>query len=248
MNPLLSVVTPAFNEASNLPELYRSLTVALEGVDWEWIVVDDHSKDDTFSVLSGLAKSDPRVHGLRLAQNAGSHAAILCGLTRAHGDAVTMLAADLQDPPETLPKLLGAWRQGARIVWAVRTGPPPDQSFTDRMLSRLYHATVKLIADPGKVLPEGVSFFLIDRVVIEGIRSAGGMGASLFLLLARLDFPKASVTFEKQARRSGRSGWTLRKKIALGIGTVLELVGEPRKRSPVRCLIERTTDAAVGSI
>src|SRR5882724_11782128 len=94
---LLSVVTPAFNEAANLTTLHRRLSAVLAGLDWEWIVIDDHSADDTFRVISKLAISDSRVRGFRLARNSGSHAAIACGLDRTQGDAAIVMAADLQD-------------------------------------------------------------------------------------------------------------------------------------------------------
>ena len=85
----ISVVTPAFNEAGNLPLFYQRLCRALNGpgIDWEWIVVDDHSTDDTFSVLQQLADRDGRVRGLRFSRNFGSHPAMICGLRQARGGA-----------------------------------------------------------------------------------------------------------------------------------------------------------------
>src|ERR1041385_520598 len=101
---MLSIITPAFNEAANLPQLYDRLaeTMTRVGGDWEWVIVDDHSRDDTFTVIEGLALRDTRVRGFRLSRNSGSHAAITCGLHHVEGDAAVMMAADLQDPPETL--------------------------------------------------------------------------------------------------------------------------------------------------
>ena len=118
---LLSIVTPAYNEARNLPVLYERLGQALAGLNvaWEWIVVDDHSGDDTFAVVASIARCDSRVRAIRLARNLGSHTAIACGLHHAAGDCAVILAADLQDPPETLPALLDRWRAGAQGVWAV---------------------------------------------------------------------------------------------------------------------------------
>src|SRR5918992_966869 len=85
----LSILTPAFNEASNLPVLYERLVHAMagEGVEWEWVIVDDHSRDATFAAIEGLATRDPRVRGIRLARNSGSHVAITCGLHEVDGDA-----------------------------------------------------------------------------------------------------------------------------------------------------------------
>ena len=115
---MISIFTPAFNEAANLPVLYDRLVAAMAaaGEAWEWLIVDDHSTDDTFTVIEGLTLRDPRVRGIRLARNSGSHVAIACGLRHVDGDAAVMMAADLQDPPETVRAMLERWRQGAQVV------------------------------------------------------------------------------------------------------------------------------------
>src|SRR5882672_4865530 len=108
-NPVLSIVTPAFNEAENLPALYervRALDWAALGLDYELVVVDDHSSDATPAVLESLVVRDPRVKTLRFSRNFGSHAALTAGLEHATGAAAVVLAADLQDPPETIPALV----------------------------------------------------------------------------------------------------------------------------------------------
>ena len=123
---MLSIVTPAFNEAANLEALYARLVRSLDriGGDWEWLLVDDHSRDETFDIVERLSLVDGRVRGIRLARNSGSHVAITCGLHHAQGDAAILMAADLQDPPEAMGAMIDAWRGGAQIVWAVRRGRP----------------------------------------------------------------------------------------------------------------------------
>ena len=105
--PTLSIVTPAYAEAENLPLLYQRLCQVLDvdgqPVTWEWVVVDDHSPDDTFAVVGKLASQDARVRGYRLARNAGSHMAITCGLHQARGQAAVIMAADLQAPQRRYP-------------------------------------------------------------------------------------------------------------------------------------------------
>ena len=129
--PRLSIVTPAFDEAANLEPLYARLCAALDGpardgsrddLAWEWIVVDDHSRDRTFAVVQALAALDARVSGVRLARNAGSHAAFRCGLSLARGDAVVLLVADGQDPPEALPALVSVGGGRAGGVGRARRG------------------------------------------------------------------------------------------------------------------------------
>jgi len=108
---VISIVTPAFNEAENLKGLHARIveTMTKLAVKWEWIVVDDHSRDGTFAVIQRLSAGDARVRGVRLARNSGSHVAIACGMHLATGDAVILLAADLQDPPETIGAMLERW-------------------------------------------------------------------------------------------------------------------------------------------
>src|SRR5687768_572493 len=118
----LSIITPAFNEAANLPVLHKRLAQVLDslGIAWEWMIVDDHSRDETFDVIGRLAAIDPRITGLRLARNSGSHTAITCGLHYCTGDGAAMLAGDLQDSPEVIALLVDQWRKGAKVVWAAR--------------------------------------------------------------------------------------------------------------------------------
>src|SRR5258706_14061744 len=98
------------------------------GGEWEWIIVDDHSRDETFAVIESLVLRDARVRGFRLARNSGSHVAITCGLHHVDGDAAVMMAADLQDPPETLTARLDKGRQGAQGVGAGRREHPGSKS------------------------------------------------------------------------------------------------------------------------
>src|SRR5512138_1371888 len=127
---MLSILTPAFNEQDNLDALHERLakTMASLGVEWEWLIVDDHSRDDTFAVLQRIALANPRVRGIRLARNSGSHLAITCGLQHVRGDAAVMMASDLQDPPETLGAMLQKWRGGAQVVWATRRQRPGERA------------------------------------------------------------------------------------------------------------------------
>jgi len=105
---------------------------------WEWVVVDDHSQDATFAVITRLEERDPRVRGLRFARNFGAHIALTCGLHHAKGDCVVALPADLQDPPEVIPGLLDQWKAGVKLLWAARR-PPDGESATTLGLVPLYY-------------------------------------------------------------------------------------------------------------
>src|SRR5258708_39847488 len=110
---ILSIVTPAYNEAANLPLLYQRLKKSLNPLRlrWEWIVVDDHSADKTYQTIESIARKDKRVMAFRFAKNFGSHMALACGLKAARGRSAVGLAADLQDPPELVASLIKRWQK-----------------------------------------------------------------------------------------------------------------------------------------
>ncbi len=213
---LLSVVTPAYNEAQNLAILAERLiaTLAATGLDWEWVVVDDHSTDDTFAILARLAAQHPRIRAVRFARNFGSHAAIACGLDEAKGDAVVMLAADLQDPPEVIEQLIAEWRKGAHVVWAVRAHREGEPRSTI-WFSRLYYWLMRNVVGLKEIAETGADFFLLDRRVVDAAKGFQESHTSILGLLAWLGFRQVSVAYDKQARRHGRSGWTLEKRLKL---------------------------------
>ena len=228
----LSMVVPAFGEADNLRLLLPRLlaqgafTHALQVV-----IVDDHSADSTFEVVREWAARDPRIHGVRLARNSGSHAAILCGLGVANGDAVVVLAADGQDPPELTEKLVAAWQQGARVVWAVRDGRE-GESLTTRLLSRAYYAVMNRWSSV-RLPPAGADFLLLDRRVVDELLRIPEHNASVFALIASLGFQRAEVPYVKRARMSGRSKWTLGRKISLFVDSLVGFSTVPLRAATI---------------
>ena len=224
---MISIVTPAFNEAGNLQRLHARIgeTMATLGVDWEWIVVDDHSRDDTFAVIQGLSSTDPRIRGVRLARNSGSHVAIACGLRLTSGDAVVMMASDLQDPPETIAAMLERWRRGAQIVWAVRRARPGDQSHA--RFAAAYYWIVRHVVGLRNMPAKGTDFFLADRRVVDAFRAFPERTTSLFNHLTWMGFKQEYVEYEKQPRTAGASGWTLSRKIRLVIDSVTAFSNAP---------------------
>jgi len=217
----LSLVTPAYNERANLPVLYQRLCQVLDpaDLDWEWIIVDDHSTDDTFRVVSELAERDERVRGLRLARNGGSHLALACGLRYALGDCAVVLAADLQDPPETIPDLLERWRLGARIVWAARAHRT-DVRWTTRYSSRFYWAIMGRLPGMKDFPRAGADFFLVDRAVLDAFARFRETNTSVIHLIAWLGFRQDTVTYAKQPRLHGESGWNLARKVKTAIDPI----------------------------
>lgn len=217
---MLSILTPAFNEQGNLEALYPRLAATMDatGLEWEWVIVDDHSSDDTFASIERLAATDGRVRGVRLSRNSGSHIAITCGLDHVAGDAAVMMAADHQDPPEMIAQLLQAWRDGARVVWAVRRTHPGHA--TTAGFAALYYWIMRHVVGMKQMPARGADFFLIDRVVVDAFCQCQERNTSVFALITWLGFRQATIEYDKQPRAAGKSGWTLQRKIKLVIDSV----------------------------
>lgn len=213
---VLSVVTPAFNESQNLPVLYERLKKSLAKLrlSWEWIVIDDHSSDETYHVMEKITRKDQRVNVIRFSRNSGSHLGLFCGLRKARGKCAVGMAADLQDPPETIGQLVEKWRNGVQITWAVRAkreGVDPISLF----LSHLYYFIIRYGVGLKQVPPTGADYFLLDRVVLDNLAKFQVKNASILLLLSSLPYRQDFITCDKEPRIHGRSGWNLRKKFKL---------------------------------
>lgn len=217
---LLSYVVPAFDEEETLPLLVerirrqRNLAERLE-----IIVVDDHSDDRTFDVLERLAQDDPALRAVRLARNCGSHMALLAGISLARGEVVIALAADGQDPPELTERLLSAWKEGAQVVWAVRQGRQ-GVSRASRVLSRSYYGLMNRWSAV-RLPPDGADFVLLDRRVVDALIEIPERHVSLFALITWLGFRQVEIPYVKEARLSGRSKWTLLKKLELIVDSLV---------------------------
>jgi len=241
---LLSIVTPAFNEEANLDALYERLvkTMVAVGGEWEWVIVDDHSRDNTFAVVQRLALADPRLRGIRLARNSGSHVAITCGLHHVRGDAAVMMASDLQDPPETLEALLQKWRAGAQVVWATRRERPGDPAHAG--FAAVYYWIMRHVVGMTEIPEKGADFFLVDRIVIDAFRRCQERHVSVFALIAWLGFKQDYIEYDKQPRTVGRSGWTLARKIKLVVDSITAFSDAPIKA----CSVLGTTLLVIGAL
>ena len=219
---LLSIVTPAHNEEANLPVLYAQLKEHLEPLDleWEWILVDDHSGDNTLGVFSRLAAEDGSLKGIRFSRNFGSHKALICGLRESRGQAAVILAADLQDPPAVIPQLLEAWKGGDQVVWAVRQARP-GESQAGLFFSKFYYWIMRRFVGLTTMPATGADFFLADRRVLDALAQFNENNVSLFALMCTMGFRHGHVNYVKEARLHGRSSWTLGKKVKLLVDSII---------------------------
>lgn len=212
----ISIVLPTFNEQENLVPLHARLSAMageLPDCCFDFIFADDGSTDGTAAVISELRQADPRVQHLRLARNCGSHAAAHAGLSFCRGDAAVVMAADLQDPPELIPRLVEQWRAGWKVVWGVRR-EGPIAGAGSRLLARLFYRLMNRLSDVRQP-PTGADAFLIDRTVIEAFKASAEKNTSTSMLVAWLGFPQACLEYAKAPRHAGTSKWTLAKRFKM---------------------------------
>jgi glycosyltransferase involved in cell wall biosynthesis len=210
---LVSVVVPVyFNEAS-LPDLLRRLQAVAESlkpIEMEFVFVDDGSGDTSFRVLVGLSVTDNRLKVLRLSRNFGSNAAILAGLTYATGDAVAVIAADLQDPPELIPKMVHAWQEGAEVVLGARS--TRADPWLSKGLASIFNRLFKQVVfrDWPK---DGCDFILVSRRVASTLARMAEKNSYIFGQAMWLGFTRQTLFYERSEREHGRSRWTTLKKV-----------------------------------
>lgn len=213
MTGILLIITPAYNEKSNLAALYARLqgVPGLQPMPWRWLLVDDHSTDGTFAVLEEMAGRDARIGGLRLVSRVGSHAAMLagvrCAAARLEIAAVVLLAADLQDPPEAVPAMLARWRDGADLVLASRAARP-GLTFARWLAARTAHAIIRLLMPRSNYPWSGSDMAVLGRKAMLALGADHRPLGNIFVRLARLPLITCVVPVVKAPRAAGRSGWT----------------------------------------
>lgn len=228
VTPMLSVVTPAYNETLNLPILFERIEAVAQSLEiaWEWIVIDDHSKDDTFGVMRAIAQEHPHVKAIRLARNSGSHTAIMCGLEQAQGQIAVVLASDLQDPPETIPQLIEEWQKGYNVVWAVRQKREGETTST-LAFAHLYYWIMRNFVGIKNMADSGADFFLLDRRAINAVTSYREQNVSVLALISWIGFSQSQIYYVKQPRLHGKSGWSFEKKLKLVVDSVTSFTYRP---------------------
>jgi dolichol-phosphate mannosyltransferase len=209
----VSIVVPVYHNEASLASLHGRLAQVAAGVpnsEWEFLFVDDGSRDNSFGVLKGLAGQDARVKILRLVRNFGSNAAIMAGLTYAKGDCTAIIAADLQDPPELIGDMVARWCAGAKVVLAARA-ERRDPLLT-RLTSDLFNWLFRRLVFPN-FPARGFDFWLADREVVRNLVAAAGTNTYVMGLLLWLGYPSVTLTYTREERPYGKSQWTFGKRI-----------------------------------
>jgi dolichol-phosphate mannosyltransferase len=215
---LLSVVAPMLDEEALAEKFYERVCATLEGTPFELLIVDDGSTDATPEILARLADTDPRVRVVHLSRPFGHQTALTAGLDHAAGDAVVMIDADLQDPPELIPELVAHWRRGTDVVYAVRSaraGESPFKLVTAKWFYRLISklSSIELQENSG-------DFRLMDRRALQALLSMRERNRYLRGMTVWVGFTQAAVPYERDARYAGETKYTLKKMIKFALDAV----------------------------
>lgn len=202
-----TVVVPAYNEADGLQAFHQRLRAVLDtlGMPCQVLYVDDGSRDSTWAVIESLMASDAAVDALRLSRNFGKEAAMTAGLDHCDADAVVVIDADLQDPPELIPQLVDAWHEGHDVVYAVRDARD-GESRLKRFTSAAFYRTMERLSDTPIPRDTG-DFRLLSRRAVLALRQLRERQRFMKGLFAWIGYPQAAVHYRREARASGRSKW-----------------------------------------
>lgn len=215
---LLSVVAPVYNEEATVAAFYERVSTALEGLPIEIVLVNDGSKDGTEKIIDGLAASDPRVRIVHLSRNFGHQTALTAGLDHARGDAVVMLDADLQDPPEVIKELLAKWREGVDVVYAVRERRSGETRFK-LATARIFYRFMGTISNI-QLQPDAGDFRLMSRQALDGLLAMRERSRYLRGMTVWVGFTQAAVPYERDARHAGETKYTLRRMVGFSLDAI----------------------------
>jgi glycosyltransferase involved in cell wall biosynthesis len=209
----ISIVVPVYFNALSLPHLFSRLKDVANQVkvyQFEFVFVDDGSKDTSYKLLAEFAEQDSRAIVVKLSRNFGSFRAILAGLEYATGDCAAIISADLQDPPELVIQMIEKWEQGDKVIMAVRE--KREDSFLVRFFAKIYYLLMRRFALPD--MPTGgFDFVLIDRKIIEILKTSKEKNTSLMGLILWCGFKRSILYYTRKKREHGKSMWTLSKKL-----------------------------------
>jgi dolichol-phosphate mannosyltransferase len=219
--PTYSFVIPVFNEEKTLPELRLRLSGLLDRLDGdaEVLLVDDGSSDASYPIMCRIHEQDPRFKVIHLARNFGHQLAITAGIDLARGQAVVILDADLQDPPEVVLEMAVRWREGYEVVYGVRTDRTSDSAFK-RMTARLYYRLLQRLTDVPIPMDVG-DFRLIDRRAVEAFKAMREQSRFVRGMFGWIGFKQIGVPYRRAERFAGQTKYPFRKMSRLAVDGIV---------------------------
>lgn len=220
MPPTISVVAPIYNESDVLPYFYERVTRVMEslGATYELVFVNDGSHDASTEILASLQERDQRVRVVTFSRNFGHQVAITAGMDYALGDAVAIIDSDLQDPPEVIPDMVAAWRQGAEVVYAQRRQRPGETRFKLLTAALFYRLIRRLTA---VAIPPNVGDFrLLDRQVVDVLTTMREHRRFMRGLSVWVGFRQQAVLYDRHERYAGTTKYPLAKMVRFALDAI----------------------------
>jgi len=229
--PKYSLIIPIYNEEETIPELYRRVSDVMDSLDdsVELILINDGSRDRSLNLMRELQERDARVCYISFARNFGHQAAVTAGLNFARGQVIVVLDADLQDPPELIPKMIESWQAGYHVVYAQRT-KRKKESWFKRLTAYVFYRLLRRLADVDIPADTG-DFCLMDRQVVDVLNSMPERNRYIRGLRAWIGFRQTAVKFERDPRFAGEVKYTFKKSLALAINSLVSFSKIPLRLS-----------------
>jgi dolichol-phosphate mannosyltransferase len=222
---LVSVVAPMLNEEGTARIFCDRVRDAMGELPWELVVVDDGSSDATPAILAELAADDRRVKVITLSRNFGHQTAITAGLDHAAGDAVVMIDADLQDPPELIPTMVEHWRAGSDVVYTTRTDRAGESRFKLTTARWFYGIMGKISAVP--LAANAGDFRLLDRVALDALLTMRERNRYLRGMTSWVGFTQTALPYTREARHAGKTKYPIRKMVHFALDAIASFSNVP---------------------
>ncbi len=215
-----TIAVPVYNEVESLPELYQRVHEVMDslGEDWELVLVDDGSTDGSTELIQSLAEEDTHVRPVVFARNFGHQIALTAGLDYSRGEAVIVMDADLQDPPEVIPDLVDKWREGYEVVYAVRKSRQ-GETFFKKLTASIFYRLINRITDVNLPLDAG-DFRLLDRKVVDTLNRMREKHRFPRGMTVWVGFRQIGVPYERAARFAGETKYPFSKMFRLAINAI----------------------------
>jgi dolichol-phosphate mannosyltransferase len=243
---LLSVVIPCFNEEDVIRETMKRLKAfasEVQNLEVELIFVDDGSRDQTREILKAFAADDPRIKIIGFARNFGHQIAVTAGLDAAHGDAVVLIDADLQDPPEVVHQMIAKWREGYDVVYGTRSDRPGESVFK-LATARAFYRLLNKLSDVPIPLDTG-DFRLMSRNVVKTLQAMPERDRFVRGMVSWVGFKQTALAYRREERFAGESKYPLRKMLRFAMDGILSFSSKPLQMSVAMGMISASIALAV---
>jgi len=244
--PLISIVVPAYNEEAVLSQFHQTISKVLSQLplDFEIVYINDGSTDGTLNIIKELGQSDNQVTLIDLSRNFGKEIALSAGLQNAAGDAVVVIDADLQDPPELIPELIREWQNGYDVVYAQRTHRK-GESLLKRTTAHLFYRIIQRISKIS--IPEDTGDFrILSRRAVNALNTLGEQHRFMKGLFAWIGYKQKAVQYQRDPRFAGETKWNYRKLWNFALDGITSFTIAPLKISTYLGLLTAASAFAYG--